>query len=105
MLRRISLELWAWLRDLNRLARFGLVVLVTGASIDLVYHGLILTIWPLPEAQELAVEHLGHWITFLGMLLMLAGVVFQARPGFRWDAASVWIRRGGSVGRYLFRRR
>ncbi len=67
---------------MSRFTRAGLVLLVFGASIDLVYHGLILTILPLPATQETIVEYAGHLITFFGMIVMLIGVVAQARHRF-----------------------
>ncbi len=79
MLKRIAWELIRWIREMSRLTQFGLLVLVVGASIDLVYHGVILTILPLPETQETVVEYAGHLITFCGMILMLVGIVIEAR--------------------------
>ncbi len=64
---------------MSRFTRVGLVLLIVGASIDFVYHGLILTIFPLPANQETIVEYAGHLITFCGMIVMMIGIVAQAR--------------------------
>ncbi len=83
MLTRVVSELIQWVREMSRLTRFGLIVLVLGASIDFFYHGVILTILPLPGTQETIVEYAGHLITFFGMVLMLLGVVTQAHQRSR----------------------
>ncbi len=83
MLTRMVSELIQWVREMSGLTRFGLAVLVLGALIDFFYHGVILTILPLPGMQETIVEYAGHLITFCGMIVMLFGVVIQARQRSR----------------------
>ncbi len=78
-MRKLPGEIIAWLREMNRLTQFGLMVIVVGAVIDLIYHGVLTTLLVLPSARADIVQYVGHVITFIGMLIMLLGVFSEGR--------------------------
>ncbi len=77
-MRHMRREIEKWLREMSRTTRFGALVLVIGAVIDLIYHALIEPFFPLPGTQETLVAYAGHLITFAGMMIMLLSVAWEA---------------------------
>jgi hypothetical protein len=67
-------------RELRLLLWAGVVVFVAGAALDLAVHAL-LPPSPFPLVpHHTPAENLAHTITFVGMVLLLAGVVTVPRP-------------------------
>ena len=66
-------------RQLRLLLWAGVVVFAAGAALDLVVHALMPVPFPLVNHHSPA-ENLAHTITFVGMVLLLAGVVTVPRP-------------------------
>jgi hypothetical protein len=72
-----------WRKELSKTGwtvRVGVGVLVVGAAIDLVYHAVFLTILPVPGAVGETTAYIGHWLTFIGMIITLGGIL---RDGMR----------------------
>ncbi len=59
------------------ITRVGLVAMTIGAAIALLYHGVILAILPLPDGMEEVIAYAGHVMSFIGMIVTLAGVLIQ----------------------------
>lgn len=76
-MRKLSGEVIAWLRGMNRFTQFGLIVVVVGAVIDLIYHGVLVTELLAPSSGADIVQYVGHGTTFVGMLIMLLGVLSE----------------------------
>lgn len=69
-----------WRKELAKVGwtvRVGVGVLVVGAGIDLVYHAVFQTVLPVPGAVGDATAYTGHWLTFIGMLITLGGILWD----------------------------
>ncbi len=86
-MKKLPRNIRTWLGELNRFTQFGLIVVIVGAVIDLIYHGVLETILPLPVAQADIVQYAGHGITFIGMLIMLLGVAAEGWKRTRGDSS------------------
>ncbi len=103
-MKNIRHHLSIWLKGMSRVTKVGGVVLVIGAAIDLVYHGVLLTVFPLPAPSEQVVQYAGHVITFIGMLIMLLGVVMEGLRHSRGAPART-SRSNESIHSFMFIRR
>ena len=67
-----------WRKELSKIGwtvRVGVGVLFVGAGIDLVYHAVFLTVLPVPGAVGDTTAYIGHWLTFVGMIITLGGIL------------------------------
>ena len=74
----LRLELKRWVLEMSPVTRAGGLILILGALIDLVYHGLVEPFLALPTMEETLVAYAGHLITFAGMVIMLLSVAGEA---------------------------
>jgi hypothetical protein len=72
------------------LVRAGLLLLSVGFLADLAYHALPLTLAPLLGAEGFR----AHLLTFVGMLVMLVGVIRQGLAASTVSARSVALHGG-----------
>lgn len=79
------------LARLPRLVRLGLLLLSVGFVADLTYHALPVTFEPLLGAEGFR----AHLLTFIGMLVMLIGVIRQGLADSSAGARSIHHLRGG----------
>lgn len=88
-MRKLPGEILAWLREMNRLTQFGLIVVVVGAVIDVIYHGVLATVLLVPSPGADIVQYVGHGTSVIGMLVMLLGVLFEGRNRSRGVTAPI----------------